>query len=505
MFFKNKINKNQNPCTMKKTMPKKTTKTAKVKVVAEKKNSKSAKPENPKTQEKLDYPLWTMPRHLSDQDHKDLKRFYELFISGKIISAFSLASNFDTIVREAIPPEIWKQSGGNLSPEGEAKLNETTETKEIAPPEPLSPQKEESAIKEEKTQQKPSKMATAADFSAFIVKDDTLQVFPTERFNVDPEKQPSPVENNFQTEQEFEQLIIANNKLFFGQSILITTNKKDDYFPDKFLIDFHEVDKPKLYIIETVLGAQNFGFFYAQITHFFALFKNQNTMSDFHEKLCEIVEKNQEQKEELQSMIGENKDIPEFLSALIEKKPAILLIMDNDRKDLPLLMDTYTDTWGKLTKSIVIKTYTDNGNIIYTMRPDFSDIWKNEKTKVEIIKNTEEDHLNAVTENIRNIYKSIKTSLLEADSTLEFNPKKHYISIRKNKNLAFLQLKRKLVDIVVMNPEADTRTSITKHRIKSLPSSVQKFWNGECCTIVVENSENLEEIIDLLKKVISKV
>ncbi len=485
-------------------MPKKATKTVKDKVAVEKKNSKSTNVENPETQEKLDYPIWTMPEHLSDQDHKDLKRFYELFISGKIISAFSFASNFDTIVREAIPPEIWKQSDGSSNHEGEEELKETIEALETAPPEPVNPEKEESGIKEEKKQQKPSKKATAADFSAFIVKDDSLQVFPTENFNADPEKEPAPVENNFQSETEFEQLITANNKLFFGESVLITDDKKDDYFPDKFLIDFTELDKPRLYILETVLTAQNFGYFYAQITHFFALFRNQNTMSGFHERLCEITDKNKEQKEELQSKIGDNNDIPEFLSAMIEKKPSILLIMDNYRKDLPLLMDTYTNTWGKLTKPMVIKTFIDNGNIIYTMRPDFADIRKDEKTKVEIIKNTEDDHLNVVPENIRNIYNTIKTSLLEADSTLAFNPKKHYISIRKDKNLAFLHLKRKLVDIVVMNPESDTRTRIAKHRIKSLPSSVQKFWNGECCTIVVENSENLEEVLDLLKKVISK-
>ena len=57
-----------------------------------------------------------------------------------------------------------------------------------------------------------------------------------------------------------------------------------------------------------------------------------------------------------------------------------------------------------------------------------------------------------------------------------------------------------------MNPEDITRELIQHHRIKSLPASVQKFWNGECCTIVVENSDNLNEVIELLKMVIeSKV
>jgi len=56
-----------------------------------------------------------------------------------------------------------------------------------------------------------------------------------------------------------------------------------------------------------------------------------------------------------------------------------------------------------------------------------------------------------------------------------------------------------------MNPEDDTRENIKHHVIKSLPVSVQKFWNGASCTIIIENSVNLDEVIDLLKKMIGKV
>jgi hypothetical protein len=104
---------------MKKPIKKKTASFKKA--TASKKNSKPVKQVKNKDSKKLVYPSWTTPEHLSERDHKDLKRFYELFISGKIISAFSLASNFDTIVREAIPPEIWKQSKGTSAPAGEDK------------------------------------------------------------------------------------------------------------------------------------------------------------------------------------------------------------------------------------------------------------------------------------------------------------------------------------------------------------------------------------------------
>jgi hypothetical protein len=56
-----------------------------------------------------------------------------------------------------------------------------------------------------------------------------------------------------------------------------------------------------------------------------------------------------------------------------------------------------------------------------------------------------------------------------------------------------------------MNPEESTRELIKNHRIKTLPASVQKFWNGSCCTVVIENADNLVEVIDLLKMVVGKV
>ena len=490
---------------MKKTITKKTTSPKKAKTVAQKKSQKTGKNEKSKTSKKSFYPSWTTPEHLNENDHKALKRFYELFISGKIISAFSFASNFDTAVREAIPPEIWKQSGGKLTTKGEEQLKTIAEKGKTAPPEPFSPEKDEMSGKEEKKQQKPAQKATT-DFSAFIMKDDTLQSFPTEHFTGKDENF-KPVEKKFQTEKELEQLLLINSKVLFGEQALIVDDKKeikDQYFPDKFLFDFSDHEKPRFYIIETVLSIKNFGYFYARFTHFFSLFKTQSRQSEFHARLGEIIDANKEQKNELQAMIGRDKEIPEFLSTMIEKKPAILLIMDNFRSDLPLLQETYTDTWGKMVNPVVFKKYSVNGNNFYTMSPAFADIGKGEKNKkADIIKSTEEDHLNAVSENVRNIYNEIKDSLLKADESIEFNAKKIYISVRKNKNLAFFHLRKK-ISLVVMSAEDFTRTQIKHHEIKSLPASVQKFWNGPSCTIIIENRDNLTEVINLLKKMIAK-
>ena len=174
-----------------------------------------------------------------------------------------------------------------------------------------------------------------------------------------------------------------------------------------------------------------------------------------------------------------------------------------EKSELPVLVETYTETWGKMFKSIIIKKYDNDGEATYPINPVFADLIKNEKSKPEVVKSTEEDHLNACSESSRNVYNEIKEALLKADSNIEFNAKKIYISVRKNKNLAFFHLRKK-ISLVVMSKEDYTRTQIKHHEIKSLPASVQKFWNGACCTIVIENSNNLNEVIALLKMMIAK-
>ena len=44
----------------------------------------------------IEYPAWTMPEHLNDKDHKDLKRVYELYKEGKFELALNLPSLYNS-------------------------------------------------------------------------------------------------------------------------------------------------------------------------------------------------------------------------------------------------------------------------------------------------------------------------------------------------------------------------------------------------------------------------
>ena len=67
-----------------------------------------------------------------------------------------------------------------------------------------------------------------------------------------------------------------------------------------------------------------------------------------------------------------------------------------------------------------------------------------------------------------------------------------------------MNIGKKRISLVVVNPEAETRKNIKHHEIKTLTEKVQKFWNGPSCTIIIENTDKLNEVINLLKKLVAK-
>lgn len=479
---------------MKKQTIKKATSPEKETPVAKKKTQKKNLKEEPQAEEKLVYPPWTTPLTLTEKDHKALKKFYELFTSGNITSAFSFASNFDRIVRDAIPSEILAEEQLIPPSGGEVETN-------------LTPKVEEELQINEKEEVKPEQKVAQRNLTHFlcpyVFKNGVLEALVADNFIGNDDVN----EAKFHAKNDLEEFIIQNHKTLFGGNTFIIDNTKSTnvYFPNVFLFDFNDKEKPRIYVVEINISDDSLGLLYARITHFLAYLKNKSYQNKFLAELCNVINANDEVKSELKKWLLVEQGISEFLSEMLKNKTAILLVKDNENVVLDLMQAVYLDTWGKMVRQILIKKYYCKDDTIYDVTPAFVDIWKNEKSKKEGgIQLTENDHLCELPDRIRKIYNDIKTALLETDSSLEFNPKKHYISIRKKKNLAFLHLRRKNVDIVVMNSEENTRVLIKHHHIKTLPASVQKFWNGECCTIVVENSDNLSEVIELLKMVVGK-
>lgn len=81
-------------------------------------NVDTMKKKTPKTED------WTEPEYLDKQDHAVLKEINRLYKARKYKEAMNRAMEADTVIREEIPPEIWKQMGGELTKTGEERLRQ---------------------------------------------------------------------------------------------------------------------------------------------------------------------------------------------------------------------------------------------------------------------------------------------------------------------------------------------------------------------------------------------
>lgn len=318
-------------------------------------------------------------------------------------------------------------------------------------------------------------------------------------------------------EEDIERDVIQNSQLFFGdKSLFIDAKRKIDSkfigatIPDGFLFDFSEPDNPEFYIVEVELSSHDFyKHIFPQITKFFAFFKNQQSQSELIDKLFSTINSDNNLKREFKKNIGE-KEIYKSIKDIVENSQNILLVIDDEKDELPEIIDTYTDTWGKMVKLIILKKFYSGKEYLFSLNPDFRDIQfadadSIKRTESESESNyTELDHLDNVTDNVKNIYTLLKSKVISLNSALIFNPQRYYISIRLDRNIAFIKVRKKKVRIIVMLPEDEVKNIIKSYPVVSLSAPVQKFYNGSSCAIDIEDDKHLDEILTVLKEKINK-
>lgn len=91
-------------------------------------NNTEPAPENLDGIKKKSKPDWTEPEWLNPDDHWTLKQIKKHYENGDFELAMNTATNADTVIREAIPGEIWKKIGGKLTPTGEERLRKEAKT-----------------------------------------------------------------------------------------------------------------------------------------------------------------------------------------------------------------------------------------------------------------------------------------------------------------------------------------------------------------------------------------
>ena len=319
------------------------------------------------------------------------------------------------------------------------------------------------------------------------------------------------VESEFQYEKELEKIVQENSKVLFGEKTIffdikskIDSKSLGGAIPDDFLFDFRDEENPEFYLVEVELEKHDFyKHIFPQITKFFAFFKNAKSRNNLIEKLFYFIRSSPKLKSEFKEYLGK-REVYKALKDTIENSQNILLIINDSKPELQEVFETYTDTWDKMVKVEILKQYTYNERTIFTMNPDFEEIGfieppTREETEGEE-RYTESFHLEDVEKNVVSAYEYIKDGMTELDSGIRINPQKHYISLRKNRNFAYIQFRKSKMHIVVMLPYENGVSLIQKHKLKQLSESIQKFYNGECFQVTLENQQNLDEIMRVLEE-----
>jgi len=322
--------------------------------------------------------------------------------------------------------------------------------------------------------------------------------------------------HRYQGEDDFEIDVFSNSKHFFGlKSILVDVKKRIDSkslggaIPDAFLFEISDPKNPEFYLVEIELSTHDFyKHIFPQITKFFSFFRNTESRKDLVEKIYSVITTDSGILKLFKKLIG-NREVYKFISDTIENSQNILLVIDGEKKELPEIVDTYTDTWGKTVKVLIIQKYYCDSDILFLMNPEFERIEyalinSAEEVTIQSGDITEEFHFEGISESVREIYHTLKKSLYDINNELVFNPQKYYISIVNKKNVIFCKFRKSKIRLVVMLPYETIKQNISSHEVKELSQPVQDFYNGPCAAVDITDLKNIDEIINLLKPLVIK-
>ncbi|MCD6495705.1 MAG: hypothetical protein J7K54_00360 [Candidatus Aenigmarchaeota archaeon] len=309
----------------------------------------------------------------------------------------------------------------------------------------------------------------------------------------------------FKKEDELENLMIKNHKILFGNKTIFIKKTKiknqalGNAIPDGFLFDIKDTDNPQFYLIEVELAKHDFyKHIFPQITKFIAFFNNSENRKQLIDRLFETVNTNKEIEKEFRTILGK-KEIYKIITDAVENSQNIILVIDKNKPEIDEAKKAYIE-WDKLVKVELLNQYRRDNNILLTLTPSFEEVEIADSPNGGIKERYDEEyHLESANEEIKKAYYLIKRKLLEIDNQLIFNPQHYYISIVKKRNFAYIQIRKTKLHIVITLPYSEGQKIIKNHKISTLSKGIQNFYNSECFKLTIENSDNLDEVINLLK------
>jgi predicted transport protein len=326
----------------------------------------------------------------------------------------------------------------------------------------------------------------------------------------------------YSREDEFEQLVSKNAQTIFGDKAIyidakkkVNTSSLGGTIPDGFLIDLSDPDDPQFYLVEVEL--QNHDFFnhiFPQITKFFAFYRDSKQRHKLIETMFAFFHNDSVLTKKLRDLIG-SKEVYKFLKDTIDSNQNILIIIDDPKPEFEEIINTYTDTWGKMVKVQIVNHFKQDKNNILTVEPPFEGLQigdaispSPEKELGKDSNYTEEFHLDGCQPSIKEIYEKLKGEFLKVKNNLRFNPTKGYIGVADKTQFAFIKTRKKKVWLIVLLDENEARQILQSkyHKLKNHTEKVQRFWGGNYpnCAVEIIDTSHWDEIQTLIARLVEK-
>ena len=314
-------------------------------------------------------------------------------------------------------------------------------------------------------------------------------------------------EHAYTHEADFEQDIILHRRSLFGPAAVYIDAKKKiasqslgAAVPDGFLFDLSDPRNREFYLIEVELAKHDFfKHIFPQITKFFAFFTNPARQKELVEGLFAAINTDTSLKRQFKKYLGEE-EVFKFLNDIVDGSQNILLILDGEKPELPEIMDTYTDTWGKMVKVMTVRKFVDKSTELFVAHPEFETIeYGPPDAEEDSGVYPEQFHLDGVSPEVREIYGALRKCVQDAHGGYVLNSRKYYVAIKGAKNLAFISTRKKKVRLVVILSEEEVRSRVKKHAIKVPSQAVQRYWGGTATEIMIEEPRNLGEVTSLIR------
>ncbi|MBN2314532.1 MAG: hypothetical protein JXM79_11425 [Sedimentisphaerales bacterium] len=315
---------------------------------------------------------------------------------------------------------------------------------------------------------------------------------------------------NYSKECDFEKLVAENAGTIFGDKAIyidvkrkINTASLGGTIPDGFLIDISDIENPEFYLVEVELQNHDFfGHIFPQITKFFAFYRNSKQRQKLIETMFTLFREDANLKNKIRELIG-SREIYKFLKDTMDSSQNILIVIDESKAEFKEIMDTYTDTWGRMVKVQIVNHFRRNNSNILTVKPPFQSIPFEDATSLstameitESSQYTEEFHLDGCEENVRDVYNKLKSEFLNVKSTLVFNPVKEYVGVRDIRNIAAIRFYKKKLLPEVFLPEGEVNRIVHHHKVRLYPK------RGPM--VEINDANNWEEIQKLVSRLVEK-